>query len=312
MNDRFRNERTRGEELGWQEQDRGELRGWGRSREDETYGSEWERGREGERGRGGGGQSGGYARGSLGQSERSGSHWRANTGMYGGYAGGLGGGYEGSRETEHGRGDFGGYTGNQGRFASNEGSYGGSRAVYGGQGGYAANQGSHWGRSGGYGGSGREPGVGRERGFGGSEDQGFRGRDIGSPFADLRQRAGSEGLRSGGGFAGRGPKGYVRTDERIREDVCDRLSMDDDVDASEVEVRVENGEVTLEGTVPTRSMKHRAEDLTEDVAGVNDVHNRLRVVKGMLDELKDKLTGKDDDRHFANTGTKDRPANGTL
>jgi hypothetical protein len=107
-----------------------------------------------------------------------------------------------------------------------------------------------------------------------------------------------------GSFAGRGPKGYTRTDERIREDVCDRLSIDDDIDASEIEVQVKDGEVTLEGTVPTRSMKHQAEDLVEELPGVKDVHNRLRVMKGFLNELKDKVTGNEDQGHYANRGTK--------
>lgn len=113
----------------------------------------------------------------------------------------------------------------------------------------------------------------------------------------------------GGGFAGRGPKGYVRSDERIREDVSDRLSLDDEVDASDIEVRVAEGEVTQEGSVPTRSMKHRAENLADDVAGVKDVHNRLRVTKGTLTELKDKLS-RDEPRHQANTGTRKSPSSG--
>jgi hypothetical protein len=87
--------------------------------------------------------------------------------------------------------------------------------------------------------------------------------------------------------------------------------LDDDVDASEIEVRVQNGEVTLQGTVLARSMKHQAEDLAEAVPGVTDVHNHLRVMKGVLNELKDKITGKDDERHYANSGTKDTPAHGS-
>ena len=76
---------------------------------------------------------------------------------------------------------------------------------------------------------------------------------------------------------GRGPKGYRRSDERIKEDVNDRLSDDYYLDASEVEVTVENTEVTLTGTVRTRNDKRRAEDLAESVSGVSNVENRLRV-----------------------------------
>ena len=106
------------------------------------------------------------------------------------------------------------------------------------------------------------------------------------------------------GYAGRGPKGYVRTDERIREDVCDRLSSNDEVDATDISVRVENGEVTLEGSVETRHMKRLAEDIAEEVSGVSDVHNTIRVQKPILTELKEKLTGEARHEHYANTGTK--------
>lgn len=75
---------------------------------------------------------------------------------------------------------------------------------------------------------------------------------------------------------GKGPKGYQRSDERIREDVSDRLSDDDYVDASEIEVEVEAGEVILKGSVTTREEKRRAEDVAERVSGVRNVENRLR------------------------------------
>ena len=77
-------------------------------------------------------------------------------------------------------------------------------------------------------------------------------------------------------FVGKGPKGYKRSDERIREDVHDRLS-EGWIDASEIEVDVRGGEVTLKGTVTDRSSKVMAEDLVEHVTGVVDVHNQLRV-----------------------------------
>ena len=76
---------------------------------------------------------------------------------------------------------------------------------------------------------------------------------------------------------GRGPKNYTRSDERIKEDINDRLSDDPWVDASEIEVTVSTGEVTLTGTVTDRSDKRRAEDLAEAVSGVKNVENRIRV-----------------------------------
>jgi osmotically-inducible protein OsmY len=74
-----------------------------------------------------------------------------------------------------------------------------------------------------------------------------------------------------------GPKGYRRSDERIHEDVCDRLGHDYEIDASEVEVTVSNGEVTLAGTVNDRRQKFRVEHIADGVSGVTEVHNQLRV-----------------------------------
>ena len=81
----------------------------------------------------------------------------------------------------------------------------------------------------------------------------------------------------GRSFAGRGPKGYVRLNNRINEDVCDRLADAPDIDASDIEVSVKNDEVTLSGIVDDRYDKRRAEHLAESVSGVRDVHNHLRV-----------------------------------
>jgi hypothetical protein len=123
------------------------------------------------------------------------------------------------------------------------------------------------------------------------------------PSPSARGRSTYETPRRGG-YAGRGPKDYVRTDERIREDVCERLSWNDEVDATDITVRVAGGEVTLEGSVETRHMKRLAEDLAEDVLGVSDVHNTIRVRKPILTEIKEKLTGEGREEHYANTGTK--------
>lgn len=80
-----------------------------------------------------------------------------------------------------------------------------------------------------------------------------------------------------GQHRGRGPKNYVRSDERIREDVSDRLADHAHLDASEIDVQVKNGEVTLTGTVEDRMSKRRAEDCADDVSGVKHVQNNLRV-----------------------------------
>jgi osmotically-inducible protein OsmY len=75
----------------------------------------------------------------------------------------------------------------------------------------------------------------------------------------------------------RGPMNYQRSDQRIYEDVCDRLSDDDDLDVSNVEVKVDKGEVTVTGHVESRAMKRRIEDVVERVSGVKDVHVQVKV-----------------------------------
>jgi osmotically-inducible protein OsmY len=80
-----------------------------------------------------------------------------------------------------------------------------------------------------------------------------------------------------GPHAGKGPKGYTRSDERIRDDVCDCLTIDSHVDASGIEVEVRNGEVSLTGTVPGGAAKRRAEALAENCSGVRNVRNELEI-----------------------------------
>lgn len=96
-----------------------------------------------------------------------------------------------------------------------------------------------------------------------------------------------------GPYTGRGPRGYWRSDERIHEDVCERLMYHGHIDASDIEVNVDNGEVTLQGTVDNRQAKYVAEDLTESAMGVKNVRNHLRVRRegevrpAVLENLRD-------------------------
>lgn len=97
-----------------------------------------------------------------------------------------------------------------------------------------------------------------------------------------------------------GPKGYTRSDERIRDDICECLYHEPGLDVREVGVRVENGVVTLEGTVPERHMKHRIEDLCDGRFGVRDVDNRIRVER-VADAVRgaQRETGGDGERRSA-------------
>ena len=98
--------------------------------------------------------------------------------------------------------------------------------------------------------------------------------------AESGRREGERGMSEGRGsglYRGRGPKNYRRSDDRIREEINDRLTDNDWLDASDVDVSVVSGEVILSGTVDSRYSKRLAEDIAESVTGVSNVQNNLRV-----------------------------------
>ncbi len=137
--------------------------------------------------------------------------------------------------------------------------------------------------------------TGSERGYGRGnrgrydydrEDRGFFDKaadEVASWFGDeeaerrrrLDERQNYQGYREN--HRGRGPKNYTRSDDRIKEDINDRLTDDYYLDASDIDVEVNNGEVTLTGTVDSRYAKRRAEDIAEDISGVTHCENRIRV-----------------------------------
>lgn len=78
-------------------------------------------------------------------------------------------------------------------------------------------------------------------------------------------------------YRGVGPRNYRRSDERIREDVNEALTDDLYLNASDIDVRVHAGVVTLVGTVTDRRQKRRARDVAEGVRGVRDVENLLHL-----------------------------------
>ena len=105
---------------------------------------------------------------------------------------------------------------------------------------------------------------------------GQRDLDEPGPRGEYGDHDGAQQQQQQGGLRGTGPKGYARTDEAILEDVCEELQ-DADVDASEVSVAVENGDVTLSGRVDSRWAKRCAEDVSYSARGVRDVRNQLEV-----------------------------------
>ena len=277
---------------------------WGESRYGEGRGGE---GRYGEYGGGRGSSSSSYDRGSYGggsyrggerESERYGRQRRE------GWSGG--GSY--GRESSAGGGRESGREGYWGRGWENErdddtresryGSYGRSGAERGyseGMRDYSSqryNYPTGFRSTESYGERGRGYDYDRER-YGQGEERGWwdRASDavaswFGDEEAERRRRMDQQREHRG-----RGPKGYRRSDERIKEDVNDRLSDDYYLDASDVEVAVTNTEVTLTGTVTSREDKRRAEDIAESVSGVTNVENRLRVKQGRYGDYSSSNTG---------------------
>ncbi|CDM25167.1 RNA-binding region RNP-1 [Castellaniella defragrans 65Phen] len=187
---------------------------------------------------------------------------------------------------EQGRGQQGGEYGGYGRGGGEYGGYGRS-GEYGG-----------YGRGGEHGGYGGQGGYGGGRGRYGQGSQGSEYGDYGqssygqgSEFGGYGQSRGSGRGGEYGGYGGSGqggmhrhsghqqrmdPKGYTRSDERVREHVCEHLS-ESGLDVRDVEVNVKDGQVTLQGHVPDRHTKHAVEDCADQCVGVKDVENRLKV-----------------------------------
>lgn len=89
---------------------------------------------------------------------------------------------------------------------------------------------------------------------------------------------------------GKGPKNYKRSEDRIMEDVCVRLSEHPDIDATDIMVTVDGDEVTLTGTIDSKQAKRKAEDVCESVSGVSEVHNQLRIRKDESEKMNSTIT----------------------
>lgn len=100
-------------------------------------------------------------------------------------------------------------------------------------------------------------------------------------------RAGESGVTDARGpsyrglaYRGLGPKGYRRSDEKLREIVCERLTDDPAIDASDIDVEVKDGEIKLTGAVSDRRAKWYVEDIVEACSGTAEIDNRLRTKAG--------------------------------
>jgi osmotically-inducible protein OsmY len=102
------------------------------------------------------------------------------------------------------------------------------------------------------------------------------------------------GKQTPASYYGKGPKGYKRSDERIKEDISEVLTRHPGVDASDIEIDVRDGEVFLSGTVVERRMKFLAEDLSAKSMGVKDVINNIRLRKEESSPLRESMSPESD------------------
>lgn len=84
---------------------------------------------------------------------------------------------------------------------------------------------------------------------------------------ETRKKSGEGAHRAGGHFA----------DASIREDVLGRLADDPGIDASDIEIRVVDCHVVLEGTVSSELARQMAEVVAYEAEGVAGVQNALVV-----------------------------------
>lgn len=238
----------------------------------------------------------------------------SGTGNYRGY-GGSGGSYQGGQGrwgeagTQYGQGG-----GSQGDY--NYRGYERGRERYGQQR-FGQGYGSGYGQN-------RAPGSG-ERSSGGraygdysGSPSGYFGDDYRSPGQGLDQYGsqGSPARQWGqeeyGANRGRGPRGYKRSDDRIREEVCDCLTDDDRLDATHIEVMVKDGEVTLSGFTTSREDKRWAESLAERISGVKEVQNGIRLLgqqRGQSGAQSSTQGASASGASTARTGDKDKDSN---
>lgn len=111
-------------------------------------------------------------------------------------------------------------------------------------------------------------------------------------------------------YVGRGPKGYRRSDERIKEDVCDALERHSAIDASEIEVSINEGVVILQGFVENRAQKRLSEDVIENLTGVKDIRNELSIDQRLFERLREQIRNNrphDEDQRESKDSSRTKP-----
>jgi len=127
-----------------------------------------------------------------------------------------------------------------------------------------------------------DEGYGNPHQYSAHESGRFRGVSRGRPrqsmYGSRPDWTSDQGMtgESRGSHRGKGPKGYTRSGERLKEIVSERLMDDPEIDATDITIEVAGQTVTVSGTVESRPIKYQVEELIEN-CGVEDVVNNLRI-----------------------------------
>jgi hypothetical protein len=154
-----------------------------------------------------------------------------------------------------------------------------------------------------------DEGYGNPSQYSAHESGRFRGVSRGRPRQSMYGAGSAWTSESGmtgesrGPHRGKGPKGYTRSDERLKEIVSERLMDDPDIDASDITIEVAGQTVTLSGTVESRPIKYQVEELIEN-CGVEDVVNNLRIRRAGQ--------GSDMDESDISTSSRSQTSRGTV
>lgn len=91
---------------------------------------------------------------------------------------------------------------------------------------------------------------------------------------------GYQGFYGGVGYPRGYPSGvqrFVPSDQEIKAQVTSRLTQDAQLESANIDVKVDNGIVTLNGEVKTEQEKDLAETLAFSIGAVRGVHNQLEI-----------------------------------
>ncbi|MFL5494526.1 MAG: BON domain-containing protein [Gemmatimonadales bacterium] len=107
----------------------------------------------------------------------------------------------------------------------------------------------------------------------GQEGLSFPGEHTWGEAQDAAEREEGQGAPQGSSA----PRARRRPNDTLAREIHEILTQDPELDATEIQVEVERGAVTLTGVVASREAKLLAEELVESITGVREVHNALMV-----------------------------------